>query len=154
VLRLWVGDEIPLRVVGKYSDGAINDLTRSSLTTYLSSAPGVATVTSDGRVRAVAPGTARIRINLGRSIPVTVLPPVAIMPPRATLYAGQTFEFTANVRIRSGQSATWSVSPAGTGTLSTIGPYSAVYTAPASISSPQQVTITATAVADNTKSST
>jgi trimeric autotransporter adhesin len=57
----------------------------------------------------------------------------------------------AQVNVAADQTATWSITP-NVGTMSGIGPNIATYTAPASITTQQQVTITATSVADPTKS--
>jgi len=64
------------------------------------------------------------------------------------LTANQSVQLTANVTGGFTQQVTWSLSPAGTGTVSTSG----LYVAPTSISSQQTVTVTATSVADATKS--
>ena len=73
---------------------------------------------------------------------------VSISPASGSLYAGQTQQFNAMVINAVNTSVTWSISPAGTGTVSSAG----LYTAPSSNTSLQTVTVTATSVADNTKS--
>jgi hypothetical protein len=80
--------------------------------------------------------------SAGSSISVT------LAPSTASLGAGQTVQFSASVNGTSNQQVTWSLSPAGIGSLSAAG----LYTAPASISSQQTVAVTATSVADPTKS--
>jgi RHS repeat-associated protein len=74
---------------------------------------------------------------------VTLMPPVSVSPATATLYVGQTQQFTSN------QPVTWSSSPTGAGSID---PATGLYTAPAAIAAPQQVTVTATSQADQTKS--
>jgi RHS repeat-associated protein len=76
--------------------------------------------------------------------PVTV----SVTPATATLYGGQTQQFTATVANTSNTAVTWTISPAGTGTISSSG----LYTAPATISAQQKVTVTATSQANTTAS--
>ena len=78
------------------------------------------------------------------------LPPVnvTVTPATVSLSAGKTQQFTATVTGGSGNtSVTWTLSP-NVGSISNAG----LYTAPATISSQQTVTATATSVADPTKS--
>ena len=81
---------------------------------------------------------------------VTLMPPVSvtISPTSATIYPGQTQQFTATVANTSNTTVSWSVSPSGTGTINSSG----LYTAPTSITKQQAVTVTATSQADTTKS--
>jgi hypothetical protein len=58
-----LGEEIPIRVLGEFAGGVDTDLTRSMLLHFASSNPSVATVSSQGIARAVAPGQARIVAN-------------------------------------------------------------------------------------------
>lgn len=83
------------------------------------------------------------------SATVTLMPPIAVSvsPMSATLYGGQTQQFAATVVNTNNTAVTWSISPAGVGTISAGG----LYTAPATISTQQTVTATATSVADPTK---
>jgi regulation of enolase protein 1 (concanavalin A-like superfamily) len=74
---------------------------------------------------------------------------VSVSPTTASLSANQTKQFTATVTDTSNTAVTWSISP-NVGTISSTG----LYTAPSSISSQQTVTVTATSVADTTKSGT
>ena len=82
---------------------------------------------------------------------VNLWPPVSVSvaPPTAKLYAAQTQQFTASVTNSPKTAVTWSLSPA-VGAISNAG----LYTAPASISASQAVTVTATSAADPTKSAT
>jgi RHS repeat-associated protein len=77
-------------------------------------------------------------------------PPVAVSvtPTTATLYGGQTQQFTATVTNTSNTAVTWTISPAGTGTINSSG----LYTAPATISTQQTVTVTATSQANTSAS--
>ena len=71
---------------------------------------------------------------------------VTVTPPAASLGAGQTAQFSATVGGTSNQQVTWGISPTGAGGISSSG----LYTAPASISSLQTVTVQATSVANST----
>lgn len=55
-----LGEELPIRVLGEFAGGVETDVTRSTLLHFASSSPSVATVSSQGIVRAVATGTAEI----------------------------------------------------------------------------------------------
>lgn len=74
---------------------------------------------------------------------------VAVSPATASLYGSQTQQFTATVSNASNTAVTWSITPA-VGTVSATG----LYTAPASVSAQQTITVKATSVADATKSAT
>jgi RHS repeat-associated protein len=83
---------------------------------------------------------------------VTLYPPltVSVAPASVTLYGGQAAQFTASVGNASNTAVTWTMSPAGAGTISSTG----LYSAPPSFTTGQTVTITATSQADNTTSAT
>jgi hypothetical protein len=74
---------------------------------------------------------------------------VTLTPPAASLTASQTQQFSATVTGTTNTAVTWSLNPP-VGTISTSG----LYTAPASITSQQTITITATSAADATKTAT
>ena len=87
---------------------------------------------------------------------VTIIPPisVSISPTTAQVRVGAQQQFTATVLNTANTSVTWSVTGAGCtgaacGSISTSG----LYTAPATVPSPAQVSVIATSVADTTKSS-
>jgi RHS repeat-associated protein len=73
---------------------------------------------------------------------------VTVTPSSATLYGGQTQQFTASVSNTSNTTVVWTIVPAGVGTIDSTG----LYTAPAMISAQQTVTVMATSLADSTKS--
>ena len=75
---------------------------------------------------------------------------IAVSPGSATLGQSQTQQFSATVTGSSNTSVTWSVAPAGLGTVSSSG----LYTAPASITSSQSVTVKAVSNADTVTSGT
>jgi kumamolisin len=84
------------------------------------------------------------------STSVTLLvPPIAVSvtPPEATLAPGQTQQFTATVINTTNTAVTWALNP-NVGTISPTG----LYTPPSTVSTQQAVTVTATSVADTTKS--
>jgi hypothetical protein len=80
---------------------------------------------------------------------VTLMPPVSVSlaPTTITLRGGGTQQFTATVANTSNHAVSWWVSPSGAGTIGATG----LYTAPASITAQQTVTITAVSQADNTQ---
>ena len=84
------------------------------------------------------------------SATVTLMPTisVSVSPTTASLYGGQTQAFSATVTNTSNTAVTWSISPSGTGSIDQSGNY----TAPATITTQQAITITATSQADTTKS--
>jgi len=95
--------------------------------------------------------TSAVDATKSASASMTLLAPVSVMvsPAAATLSAGQTQQLTATVTGGSGNTAVnWSLNP----NLGTIGA-TGLYTAPASITTQQLVTVTAISAADATKSS-
>ena len=77
-----LGDEDPLRILADLPGGEVVDVTRSSLVTYTSSNPRVASVDEHGVVMAVSAGSASITATYTHGdasrrvvIPVTVPPP-------------------------------------------------------------------------------
>jgi len=79
------------------------------------------------------------------------VPPVAVSvsPATTTLNGGQTAQLTAIVTNTVNKAVTWSTIPVGIGSISTSG----LYTAPATITTAQTVTVKATSQADTTASS-
>ena len=72
---------------------------------------------------------------------------VSVIPPTGSLFDSQTQQFAATVTNNNNTAVTWSITPAGVGSISAAG----LYTAPVSVPTTQAVTVTATSVADNTK---
>jgi len=72
---------------------------------------------------------------------------VSVSPATSSLNAGQTQQFTATVSDAN-TAVTWSIIPTGAGSINSTG----LYTAPATVTSPQTVTVTATSQADTSKS--
>ncbi|HVI06841.1 MAG TPA: Ig-like domain-containing protein [Candidatus Binatia bacterium] len=75
---------------------------------------------------------------------------VAVSPSTTALYAAQTQQFAATVTNTGNTQVNWSISPAGLGTISASG----LYTAPSTITTTQTVTVTATSQAEPTVSGT
>jgi Bacterial Ig-like domain (group 2) len=62
-LELRIGGQVPIRVLGTYSDGSVVDLSKSSQTSFVSQSPGIATVSAGGSVTGVAPGSTTIVVR-------------------------------------------------------------------------------------------
>jgi len=102
--------------------------------------PETVTVTATSQANPTASATAAAAISTSSVW-------VAVNPPAARLGVGESIQFTARVSGSSDTAVTWSMSPA-IGTLSASG----LYTAPANNTATQTVTVTATSLADSTKS--
>jgi len=78
---------------------------------------------------------------------------VSVAPPTANIRAGSSYKFTASVFGSSNTSVAWSVNSTsgGNSTLGTVDS-SGNYTAPATLPSPNTISVTATSAADATKS--
>ena len=75
-----VGDEVPLGVIGRFADDERVFLEDSSFIKFASDNASVTTVDSDGHVKAVGPGSAKITIRYKEKstvVPVTVRKPMA-----------------------------------------------------------------------------
>jgi len=103
-------------------------------------------------VKFATPTIANGKVYIGTSSEVDVfgLLPV-VTPVSVTLGAGQTQQFTVNAQNLSGQTVTWSVAP-GQGSFSSTTP--GLYTAPASITSPETITVQATLSGGSTGTAT
>jgi hypothetical protein len=82
---------------------------------------------------------------------------VSVAPSPASVQAGTAQNFNSTVTNSSNQNVTWSLSGSGCsgatcGTLSNVAATSVTYTAPTAVPSPAAVSLTATSVADTTKS--
>jgi Fe-S cluster assembly iron-binding protein IscA len=91
------------------------------------------------------------------SVSVTILPPVVVhvSPTSAQVATNKTQQFSATVTGSNNTAVTWSVSGNGcSGSTCGIISSAGLYTAPGSVPSPAQVTVTATSSADPTKKST
>ena len=73
---------------------------------------------------------------------------ISMSPSSANLYSSQTQQLNATVSGSSNTSVTWSITPAGAGSVSANG----LYTTPTAIPTQQTITVTAASVADSTKS--
>ena len=115
---------------------SLNPAVGSISTAGLYTAPASVTATQNITVTATAAGGTT-------ALSVVTLVPLTLAPATASLNAGQTQQFRTNSAVD------WSLSPA-VGTILTNG----LYTAPASVTSTQTVTLTVTAVGGATASST
>jgi hypothetical protein len=109
-------------------------------------------VPGTGFVTAVGPGTANITItnaSVSTTVPVTVPQPVRVLPTAVTLNPSKTRQFHVQLAMPYGTdpTVTWSLHPA-LGSIDGTG----LYTAPSSVDSATRVVVTATSVADPTKS--
>jgi len=118
----------------------LGSLSNSGLYTAPSTIPTAQTIVVTATSVADPTKSASASISLVSAIPV------ALSPLLASLNPSQAQQFTANVNNTTNQAVTWSLMPA-IGTIS-----NGLYTAPANITSPQTVTVTATSVADPTNS--
>ncbi len=112
---------------------ALGTITPAGL--YTAPTPVTSSQTVTVTATSVADGT-----TFGTAIVTLAMVPVSVGPPSVTLGQGQTQQFTAN------QSVTWSISPSTVGGISTGG----LYTAPATVSGSQLVTVTATSTVNAT----
>ncbi len=107
-------------------------------------------LTTTETVRAIAVtddiGSAVSSATFDVSAPVGAVVSVAVAPSQVSLSPAQTQQFTAAVSGAANASVTWTLNPA-VGSISAAG----LYTAPSSIPSSQTVTVTASSVADPTK---
>jgi uncharacterized protein YjdB len=121
-----------LQVTANFSDGTSQNVTQSS--TYASSAPNIATVSSGGLITTVAQGAATITVTSGSNsttVPVAVsaatLSSIAVTPTPLSLAAGSTQQLTATGTYSDGSTAnitstvTWSSSATNVLTVSTTG---------------------------------
>ena len=130
----------------------------SSLTTQITNAtsPGapqsnVFTAPANIPAKATVTVTVEASDNTTATAQVTLVPSftVTVSPSTVTLAEGQSQQFTATITGSSNQSVTWSISPQ-VGTMQASG----YYTAPTPILTSQKITVTATSVADPTRSGT
>jgi len=150
-LTFVIGQRSSLRVLATYADGAIREVSRSTLINYASDSPNIATCDAYGVVTALRPGMAAINVTYaGRTVPVqvTVRPPVRVAPSITSLYASQSVQLALLSTTLTPPTVSWTVNPSGVGSVDSAGRY----TAPASISDQQIVTVTATNTADATQS--
>jgi uncharacterized protein (TIGR03437 family) len=120
-----------------------------TLTNGLYTAPSV--ISAAQSVTITATSVADVTKSASATVQLAAAAPasVSLSPLTASLTASQSKQFTAIVSGSSNTSVTWSLAPS-VGSLSSSG----LYTAPSGISTVQSVTITATSVADPTKSAT
>jgi uncharacterized protein (TIGR03437 family) len=117
----------------------------------LYTAPPASTITASQRITVTA--TSVFNSTSTGTASITLQPPAAItisiFPASVSLADGQTQQFTATVTNTTNTAVNWSISPRA-GIITNAGSY----TAPSPIITSQNVTVTATSVADPTKSAT
>ena len=112
-----------------------------------------ATVPSPAQVFVTATSAADPTKSSTASVTISLPVGVTVSPASATVPLGGNQQFTATVANTTNTAVTWSISGSGCsgtscGTITTAG----LYTAPASVPSPAQVTVRATSIADPTRS--
>lgn len=123
---------------------AVGSISASGLYTAPSSISSSQTITVRATSAADTSKVATASVTLNPSAPVVN---ISLSPSTVSLLQGQSQQFSASVTGSSNTSVNWSLSPQ-VGTLSASG----LYTAPATVSSPQTVVVTATSAADSSKS--
>lgn len=100
-----LGEQFPLILFAKFSDGSILEVTRSSNVTYSSSNPAVATIDANGIVTGGSAGNATITAtytlngqSVTYSLPVTVPPPVMTVSPMSLSFGSQNVGSTSSVQ--------------------------------------------------------
>lgn len=108
-----------------------------------------ATVTAAATVTVIATSVFNTNVTGKATVTLTAAPAISVTvsPSSVSLTNSQQQQFTAAVANSTNQAVTWSISPSD-GTITTTG----VYIAPSLISSTTSVKVTATSVADTTKS--
>ena len=135
-------------IPGNASVGYIDS--HSGLYTAPASVPTPATVTIHATSKAIAAAVGSVTVTITNPPPPVA---IAISPLTVTVHVGKTQRFTASVRNTTNTAVTWKVNGVAGGN-STVGTISAggLYTAPAAVPSPANVTVTAVSTADPTKS--
>jgi uncharacterized protein YjdB len=72
VLRLWVGAQSELFVVGTYKDAGDVDISKSTRLGFESESPAIASVTKNGKVTGVSAGSTSILVNREAEVKVVV----------------------------------------------------------------------------------
>jgi hypothetical protein len=136
------------------SCGTLTNVTTTSVTYAApASTPTPATVTLLATSVADSTKSASATITIASVLPISV----SVSPSATTVQISQSSTFIATLQNDTlSKGVTWSLSGSGCsisscGTLSSITTTSVIYTAPASVPTPSSVTLTATSVADTTK---
>jgi Subtilase family/PA14 domain/Carboxypeptidase regulatory-like domain len=136
---------------GTFSIGAVTDASGRYTTLGVSAGVYSLTASATGQPDTTVPGVVvgsgvgMVNVQMGSGAPNPIS--VAVSPSSTTIQAAQAAQFTAAVSFSANQSVTWSLSPQ-IGSITPAG----LYIAPASVSSSTVVRVTATSVADSTKS--
>jgi RHS repeat-associated protein len=142
----------------KQFSATVNNASNKTVTWTMTPATGAGTISSSGLYTAPASIAAQQTVTITAksqadntttgTATVTLSPPAStpLIPATVSLTASQTQQFTAT--LSNNTAVTWSINPAGVGTISPTGQY----VAPSCISTQQTVTVTATGVNDPTQS--
>ncbi|MFY9853730.1 MAG: hypothetical protein WAK26_07630, partial [Terracidiphilus sp.] len=122
----------------------VGSISSSGLYTAPATLNGQQTVSVIATSQADPTQSASATVTLGQA--AAAVPTITINPPSALLYPAQGQQFIATVTNTANPAVTWSITPAGVGTIDDTG----LYTAPATIVTGQTVTITATSQANPT----
>ncbi|MGH9467215.1 MAG: hypothetical protein ACRD1Y_07655 [Terriglobales bacterium] len=127
-------------------NATVGTITTGGLYTAPATFPGLNQVTITAASVADTGESAKAVVTLTQTVSVTVSPASVNVP------VGQSFAFTPSVTGTTNENVTWTVdgNAGGNATVGTI-TAAGVYTAPVSVPSPAQVTVTATSVADTSK---
>ncbi len=128
--------------------GSFSDIQGGTSASYTT--PATSFSDSGTQFRCVVTNSLGSATSAAATLTVATLITVTVSPSTSTLYQNQHQSFTATLQNTADQRVTWAISPANAGSIASDG----TYTAPASIPALQTVTVTATSVADSTKSGT
>jgi hypothetical protein len=156
-VRISVSPQTTLAIANQTAQFAAKVTGASNTAVTWSLSPNVGSLSAAGLYTAPASVPARQFVNLlatsvadGTKITggTVILEPVSVFlsPGSTTLYASQTQQFVAAVTGSNNSGVTWTINPQ-VGSISSAG----LYTAPASITSTQSLTITATSNTDSSK---
>jgi hypothetical protein len=104
----YAGANVGLTVSGTFPDGTDLYLRHSSFIAYASDDPAVATVDGNGTVTAAGVGSANIVVTYAGNadtairIPVTVTPPVTVLPSPVVVHTSATEQFYVDLSLRPG----------------------------------------------------
>ena len=73
-LILWIGAQQDLFITATYKDSANVDISKSTRLSFESESPEIASVSKDGKVTGVSPGSTRVLVNHEFPVSVVVLP--------------------------------------------------------------------------------
>jgi trimeric autotransporter adhesin len=145
IQSLAAGTNLQLTASGTFSDGSEEDLTSS--VTWEASPSAVATISTQGDLKGVAPGTAQVSAasqGITGQASITVGPPalmaISVSPSQGSLPLGESEPFAATGNFSDGSkqnltsSVTWKASPSTIATINSQGNLASVSQGPAQVS--------------------